>query len=260
MAAKLDGKVALVTGAAAGIGLEIAKVFIQHGAKVMLTDINAKALEAEAAALGENAAWLTLDVTDEAAWKEAIAKTSETFGKLNILVNNAGISEPGTIEDTSTDLWRRIMAINLDSVFFGCREAIPALKASNEPGSIINICSMSGLRPSSFISAYAASKAAVSMLTKCVALHCGNSGYPIRCNTVLPGATETPMFERYLDMTEASGISREDAYASFAQNHAMKRPGKPEEVAQGVLFLASDDSSFTTGADIPVEGGGLIRE
>ncbi|MEM1020981.1 MAG: SDR family NAD(P)-dependent oxidoreductase [Sphingomonadales bacterium] len=257
---KLDGKVALVTGAAAGIGLSTAKLFASEGAKVTIADIDETKAKAEAEALGSNAKAVVLNVTDENAWKDAVAASTDTFGKLNILVNNAGISEPGTIEDTSTELWRRIMSINLDSVFFGCREAMAAMKAAGEPGSIINICSMAGIRPASFITAYAASKAAVSMLTKCVALHCANMGYPIRCNSVLPGATETPMFERYLDASVASGIAREDAYDMFAQNHAMKRPGKPEEVAHAALFLASDDSSFTTGVDLPVEGGGLIRE
>ncbi|MEM7569393.1 MAG: glucose 1-dehydrogenase [Pseudomonadota bacterium] len=257
---KLDGKVALVTGAAAGIGLSVAKLFVAEGAKVVLADIDTEKATAEAQALGDSAYAVALDVTDEKAWKDAVAASTQTFGKLNILVNNAGISEPGTIEDTSTELWRRIMSINLDSVFFGCREAMVAMKAAEEPGSIVNVCSMSGIRPASFITAYSASKAAVSMLTKCIALHCANMSYPIRCNSVLPGATETPMFERYLDASVASGIAREDAYNMFAQNHALKRPGKPEEVAQAALFLASDDASFTTGVDLPVEGGGLIRE
>ena len=257
MSRRLDGQVALVTGAAGGIGLAVARLFVAEGARVMLADINAEGVAREAGALGDAAGAITLDVTDEAAWRTAIKATTERFGKLNILVNNAGISEPGTIEDTSTELWRRIMAINLDSVFFGCREALPAMKASGEPGSIVNIGSMSGRRPASFISAYCASKAAVSMLTKCVALHCANSDYPIRVNAVHPGATETPMFERYVNNM---GMPRDEAYAMFAANHAMKRPGKAEEVARGVLFLASEDASFTTGADLPVEGGGLIRE
>lgn len=258
MVGKLEGKVALVTGAAAGIGLSVAEAFVAEGAHVLLADIDGDEAAKQAGRLGAKA--FTLDVTSENAWKQAIAHCSDTFGKLNILVNNAGISEPGTVEETSTELWRRIMAINLDSVFFGCREAIALMKTSGEAGSIVNVCSMSGIRPASFITAYSASKAAVSMLTKCVALHCANTGLPIRCNTVLPGATETPMFERYLDASVASGISRQDAYDMFAQNHAMGRPGKPEEVAKAVLFLASDESSFTTGTDLPVEGGGLIRE
>jgi 3alpha(or 20beta)-hydroxysteroid dehydrogenase len=254
---RLDGKVALVTGGGGGLGLAIGRELVAAGATVMLADINLAQAQANAAEISAGTLAIALDVTSEAQWDGAIAATLAAFGKLNVLVNNAGISEPGTIEDTPTERYRRIMAVNLDSVFYGCHAAIPAMKASGETCAIVNIGSMSGLRPASFITAYCASKAAVSMMTKCIALHCANMGYPIRVNAVHPGATETPMLERYL---EGSGMSREDAYAMFASNHAMKRCGKAEEVARGVVFLASDAASFTTGVDLPVEGGGLIRE
>lgn len=255
--ARLEGKVALVTGGAAGIGEATCRLFVAEGARVLIADLDLAGAQALAAQLGDNAAAVALDVAEESAWQPAIAEAQRQFGKLNVLVNCAGISEPGTIEDTSTDLWRRVMAINLDSVFFGCRAAIPAMVAAGETGAIVNVGSMSGLRPAHFISAYCASKAAVSMLTKCVALHCAAQDYAIRVNAVHPGATETPMFERYVNNM---GMPRDEAYAIFAANHAMKRPGLPEEVARGILFLASDDASFSTGVDLPVEGGGLIRE
>jgi 3alpha(or 20beta)-hydroxysteroid dehydrogenase len=255
---RLDGKVALISGGAEGLGAATARLFAAEGARIVVGDVQFEKARALAAELGEAVAAVPLDVTVRESWQGAIDTTLSTFGRLNILVNNAGISQPGTIEDTSDELWRRTMAVNLDGVFYGCQTALDPMKAAGQPGAIVNLSSMLALRPGAPFLAYCASKAAVAMLTKCVALHCAKSGYPIRCNSVHPGAIETPMLERYLELM--SGVSREAAYQSFAANHPMGRCGEPEEVARACLYLASDESSFTTGAELTVDGGGFIRE
>ena len=255
---RLDGKVALISGGAEGLGAADARRFVAEGARVVIGDIQMDKAQALAAELHDHCHAVPLDVTDRSQWDAAVAATVARFGKLNILVANAGISEPGTIEDLGLDAWRRHRAINLDGVFHGVQAALPALKASGEPGSIIVMSSMLALRPGAIFLAYCASKAAVTMLTKCVALHCAKSGYPIRANTVHPGAIETPMMERYLTLNPA--LTRDEAYAGFAANHPMGRCGRPDEIANAVLWLASDESSFTTGTELTVDGGGFIRE
>lgn len=258
MPGRLAGKVALISGGAEGLGAADAHRFVAEGAKVVIGDVQLAKAEALAAELHDHCHAVALDVTDRAQWHAAVTATVARFGKLNILVNNAGISEPGTIEDVSDEAWRRHMAINLDGVFYGCQAALPALKASGEPGSIINMSSMLALRPGSIFVAYCASKSGVTILTKCVALHCAKMGYAIRANTVHPGAIETPMLERYLHL--APDLTREQAFQGFAANHPMGRCGKPEEIAAAVLWLASDESSFTTGTELTVDGGGWFRE
>jgi len=254
---QLDNKVAFVTGGAAGIGEQVSRMLASEGAKVMVTDMDgAKAAEV-AESIGAQAESTTLDVTSEEQWEAAIAKALETFGKLNVMVNNAGISEPGTIQDETLEHWQRVLDINLNGAFLGTKHAVNAMKDNGEDCSIVNIGSMLAVRPGAFVVAYCASKAGVRAMTKASALHCANSGYKIRCNLVHPGAIETPMLERYMEMT---GLERDAAYQSFAENHPMGRCGKPEEIAKAVLFLASDASSFTTGTDLTVDGGGFIRE
>lgn len=256
--ARLRGKVAIVSGAADGLGAATARLFVAEGASVLLGDIQVDKVMALAAELGPAAAAIDLDVTSPESWACAVGACLDSFGKLNILINSAGISEPGSIEDVSHEAWRRHQSINLDGTFFGCQAAIPAMKAANEDASIVNISSMLALRPGAMFVAYCASKAAVTMLTKCTALQMAASGTRIRANSVHPGAIETPMLERYLALVP--GLSREDAYAGFARNHPMGRCGKADEVARACLFLASEDSSFTTGAELTVDGGGFIRE
>jgi 3alpha(or 20beta)-hydroxysteroid dehydrogenase len=257
MGNRLRGKVALVTGAAEGLGEAIARAFVAEGAQVFLTDVQVDKGKALAKALGRKAAFFKLDVTSEQQWKRAFEAALKRFGQLNILVNNAGISEPGNPEDETFDHWKRVHAINLDSIFLGCKYGIAAIKANGEPGSIINMSSMLALRPGAFVGAYVSSKAAVMQYSKAVALHCAQTGLKIRCNTIHPGAIETPMFQRYLD---ASGLSHDEAYDLFARNHPMGRCGKPEEIAQAAVFLASDESSFTTGCELTVDGGSAIRD
>jgi NAD(P)-dependent dehydrogenase (short-subunit alcohol dehydrogenase family) len=254
---RLAGKVALISGAGKGMGEAIAKLFAQEGAKVALAGRTMKDVEGVAAAIGDNAIAIQLDVTDAADWKHAVESVDRKWGKLNILVNCAGVSEAASIEDATEDNWRRHMATNLDGVFFGCQAALPLLKASGEPASIVNIGSAFSLRPMGAFAAYSTSKAAVIALTKTIALHCAARGYKIRANVVHPGGTETPMLEQALANT---GMPRQDAYDYFVKIHPMGRLGKPEEVAQAVLWFASDASSFTTGSEISVDGGSAIRE
>ena len=251
----MTGKVALVTGGAEGIGGEIARQFIDAGGSVMLGDIQTEKAAAYAASLGTRAASATLDVSSLEQWTAAVKATTARFGKLTHLFNVAGISEPGSVEDVELDSWDRTLAINLNGTFYGCRSALPAMAASNETGAIINIGSMLALRVGSGFLAYCATKAAVTALSKCVALHCAEKGYKIRVNTVHPGAIRTPMFERYLGLFP----SAEEGEAIFAANHPMGRVGEAEEVARACLFLASEDASFSTGVDFTVDGGGNFR-
>ncbi len=251
----MAGKVALISGGAEGIGAEIARQFVAAGGSVMLGDVQAEKAAAHAASLGERAASIALDVSRLDQWDAAVSAAKARFGKLTHLFNVAGISEPGSIEDVALDSWDRTLAINLNGTFYGCRAALPAMAASGESGAIINIGSMLALRVGAGFIAYCASKAAVTAMSKCVALHCAEKGYKIRVNTVHPGAIRTPMFDRYLAMFP----SAEEGEAMFAANHPMGRVGEADEVARACLFLASDEASFTTGVDFTVDGGGNFR-
>jgi len=253
----LAGKVALISGAGKGMGEAIARLFAQEGAKVALAGRTLIDVEKVATSIGEKAMAIPLNVADAANWKQAIEAVAHKWGKLNILVNCAGVSEAASIEDATEEHWRRHMMTNLDGVFFGCQAALPLLKASGESASIVNIGSAFSLRPMGAFAAYATSKAAVIALTKTIALHCASQGYKIRANVVHPGGTETPMLEQALANT---GMPRQDAYDYFVKIHPMGRLAKPEEVAQAVLWFASDASSFTTGSEISVDGGSAIRE
>ena len=176
--------------------------------------------------------------------------------RCNVLVNNAGITLSGSIEDTSEDNWRQQMTTNLDSVYYGCQEALPLMKAANEPGSIINIASSFAVRPTGSYLAYCTSKGAVTTMTKTIALHCAAKGYPIRANVIHPGGTETSMLDRTFAQSK---LPRDQMYAMFEKLHPMGRYGKPDEVAQACLWLACEESSFTTGSEIMVDGGMSIR-
>lgn len=253
---RMADKVALISGGAEGIGAEVARRFVADGGAVMLGDTQHARAEALADELGERAAAVLLDVRDPADWQAAVAATVARFGKLTVLCNVAGISEPGSVSEVTLESWSRTIDINLNGTFHGCRAAIPAMVASNQPCAIVNVGSMLGLRPGGGFAAYCASKAAVTMLTKCVALECADQHHPIRANTVHPGAIRTPMFERYL---EAIPGTAEEVEAMFAANHPLGRIGEADEVAEAILFLASDAASFTTGADLTVDGGGAIR-
>jgi 3alpha(or 20beta)-hydroxysteroid dehydrogenase len=252
----MQGKVALISGGAEGIGAAVARLIVAEGGCVMLGDIQLGKAEALAAELGENAAATALDVRDLAQWEAAVSATWARFGKLTVLCNIAGISEPGNVVDGPLEVWQRTIDINLNGPFYGMRAAIPAMEASGEKCAIVNIGSMIALRPASFVAAYSASKTGLRGLTQSVALDLAERGLPIRVNMVHPGAIRTPMYDRY----KFSGAADPDAIETqFAATHPMDRIGEPDEVARAVVFLASDEASFTTGCDVTVDGGGSIR-
>jgi NAD(P)-dependent dehydrogenase (short-subunit alcohol dehydrogenase family) len=223
---------------------------------VTLGDIQADKGEALAEALGDLAMFVELDVTNEASWRQAASSAQARYGGLTTVVNSAGVSIPASIEDETLEGFRRTMAINLDGVFLGCKIGVEALKAG-KGGAIVNIASTLGARAGAIFPAYSASKAGVRLLTRSVALHCAEQGYDIRVNAVLPGAIHTEMVEGYVAAGEAAGGTREQVIAGFAQVHPMKRLGRPQEAAAAILFLASDDAGYITGADLPVDGGYL---
>jgi 3alpha(or 20beta)-hydroxysteroid dehydrogenase len=252
----MQGKVALVTGGAEGIGATVGRMIVAEGGQVMLCDVQIDKAKAVAAELGDSAEAFELDVRNLDQWHEAVKATQARFGKLNVLCNIAGISEPGNVVDVDLDSWTRTMDINLEGPFFGMRAAIPAMEAAGEPGAIVNIGSMIAMRAAAFVAAYSASKAGLLGLTRSVALDLAERGVPIRANMVHPGAIRTPMYDRY----KYSGADTpENIETNFAATHPMNRIGEPEEVAKAVVFLASDEASFTTGCDFTVDGGGSIR-
>ncbi len=257
MSERLKGKSALITGGASGIGAAAAARFVEEGAKVALADVNVEKGEALASKLGENARFIKLDVTDENNWKEAIQAASDAIVPLSAIVNSAGVSIPANIEDLTYDGFKHTTAINLDGVFLGCKYGVAAMK-EQKGASIINVCSTLGVRGGALFAAYCASKGGVRMLSKSVAAHCAEQGYDIRVNCILPGAIHTEMVEGYIDAGLAQGATREAVIAGFADVHPMKRLGQPREAADAIVFLASDESTFTTGADLPVDGGYLL--
>lgn len=252
----LAGKVALVTGAAKGMGKAIAMLFAREGARVALAARSIEQAQRVADEIGEAALALALDVTDRTAWDRAVAAVDTRWGRLDVLVNCAGISESATTEAVTDEAWQRHMQTNLDGPFHGCRASLPLMRCSGEPGSIINVSSLFAQRPAPGFAAYCTSKAALTCFTKVFALECAAAKLPIRVNSVHPGGIETDMLEQAL---AASGLPREQAYQHFARIHPMGRMGKPEEVAAACLWLASEASSFTTGTEINVDGGALIR-
>ncbi|MBU6394618.1 MAG: SDR family oxidoreductase [Sphingomonadales bacterium] len=253
---KMTGKVALISGGAEGIGGTVAELFVAEGGSVMLGDLQLDKAKAHAARLGPNADAVQLDVRSLEQWEAAVAATLALFGKLTTLCNIAGISEPGNTVDVDLDSWHRHIDINLTGSFYGCRAAIPALAASGEPATIVNVGSMLAQRASGNMAAYCASKAGVTHLTRTVALDCAERGLRIRANTVHPGAIRTPMYNRYLN---AGGATPEQIEAVMASAHPMGRVGEPDEVARAILFLSCEDSSFTSGTDLNVDGASAIR-
>jgi len=241
---RMRGKVALVSGGAEGIGAATARLIVAEGGSVMLGDVQLEKAQALAAQLGERAAAVQLDVRNLAQWQAAVSATRSRFGKLTVLCNIAGISEPGNVPDGSLDVWQRTIDINLHGPFYGMRAAIPAMEASGEPCAIVNIGSMIAMRPAAFVAAYSASKAGLRGLTQSVALDLADRGLPIRANIVHPGAIRTPMYERY----KFSGADTpENIETNFAATHPMNRIGEPEEVARAVVHMAN-------------AGGGTFKE
>jgi NAD(P)-dependent dehydrogenase (short-subunit alcohol dehydrogenase family) len=251
---RLTGKIALVTGAASGIGLATTRMFISQGAAVVMSDINAEAGEAEAKRLrgsGGLVIFVAHDVTSEPSWVAAIQAVRTAHGRLDILVNNAGVGTGGSIEDATLEEWRQIHAVNADGPFLGCKHGIALMKQSGDGGSIVNISSVAGIIGAPQLAAYCASKGSVRLLTKSVALHCARKGYGIRCNSVHPSYTDTPMVNGMVEQHRAPDRYR----AALEGASPMGRLGQADDVAGAILYLASDDAKFTTGAEIVVDGG-----
>ena len=250
---RVDGKAALVTGAAQGLGAAAAERLALEGASVLLTDVDTVNLEQTAARIAERSQskvrWLGQDVTEETDWHRALDLARDEFGGLNILVNNAGIGALGSVEDETLENWRRVHAIDLDSVFIGCKLAIPLMTGSGG-GSIVNISSISGIIAGHNLAAYNSAKAAVRHLSKSVALHCARSRNGIRCNSVHPSFVDTPILDGL-----AGPAGRDAAVAKLERQIPLGRIGRPEEVGYAVLYLASDESGFTTGTELIVDGG-----
>jgi NAD(P)-dependent dehydrogenase (short-subunit alcohol dehydrogenase family) len=248
--ARLENKVVLISGGASGIGAETARLVLREGGKAVLADRDEAKGNALAAELGNSAAFVALDVTDEAAWQKAVATAVETYGGLHGLLNAAGIGVRNSIEDCSLEDYRRVNDINSMGTFLGCKTAIAAMKQSGG-GSIVNISSVLGLRGASYAMAYCASKGAVRSLTKNVALHCAQMKYAIRCNSVHPGYIDTPMIAPRLAGTIDNMTGRQ-----WLENlHPLGRLGRAEEVANMILFLLSDESTFSTGSEFVCDGG-----
>lgn len=242
---RLEGQVALISGAARGMGAATARRFVDEGARVVLGDVKDDLGKEVADELGDAAHYVHLDVTDEAMWHEAVAQAERVFGKLTVLVNNAGIVGMGLIPDMPLDDYRRIIEINQTGVFLGMRAAIPALLRAGG-GSIVNVSSVEGLGGGQTLAAYGASKFAVRGMTKAAALDLGAQN--IRVNSIHPGAILT-------DMVREVGLTTPEGEAFVASKTAMRRMGRPEEVAAVTAFLASDDASYCTGAEFVVDGG-----
>ena len=258
MAGRVEGKIALITGAAQGLGEASARMLAREGARVALTDINLDGAKRVAASINENhkgtAIAIAHDVTSEAQWQSALAETERAFGGLHVLVNNAGISAGSDVESTSLEDWKRVHAIDLDSVFLGCKLAIPlmarSVKATGLGGSIVNISSISGIIAGHNMAAYNSAKAAVRHLSKSVALHCARKGYGIRSNSVHPVFIATPILDPLVQR-----YGREEAYGKLGRQVPLGRIGEPDDIAYAVLYLASDESKFVTGAELKVDGG-----
>jgi NAD(P)-dependent dehydrogenase (short-subunit alcohol dehydrogenase family) len=251
---RLSGKIALITGAAQGLGLAMAQLFVAQGAQVVMTDINETGVRDAAMALGAAAFALPQDVTNPDQWQQVCDATVAHFGGLNIVVNNAGVAGYGSVESCTFEEWRRVHAIDLDGVFLGCKYALPHIAkhtaATGTRGSILNISSIAGVIAAADFAAYNSAKAAVMHLTKSVALHCAKSGYAVTCNSIHPVFIDTPILD---------GFNAKYDHATIVQKLGRQIPvgkvGEPDDVAYGALYLCSDEAKFVTGSALYIDGG-----
>ncbi|MBI1186017.1 MAG: SDR family oxidoreductase [Alphaproteobacteria bacterium] len=250
---RLDGKIAIVTGAASGIGAATARAFVREGADVILTDVQDEKGRALAAEIGGD--YQTQDVSDEARWIALVDDVVARKGRLDVLVNNAGVFMGATIEDTDLALWNKVIAVNLTGVMLGCKHAVRAMKANpgGPAGSIVNISSITGYVGLANGAAYTASKGGVRLLTKSVAVHAARAYKTIRCNSVHPGAIDTPMNQAAFDASGDPAGMR----TFFSALQPIGRMTTPDEIAAACLFLASDEASSVNGAELLVDGGWL---
>lgn len=251
---RVTGKKAFITGAAQGLGAAIATMLAREGAKVTVTDINGGGAEDTAAkinaAFGAGTAFaFQHDVTDEARWQEVLQSGHDSMGGLNILVNNAGIGTIGSVEDETYDAFKMVQAVDVDSIFLGCKYAMPLMR-DHGLGSIVNISSIAGIIASHNYVSYNAAKAAVRHMSKSIALHGARTGGKIRCNSVHPTFIDTPILDGVKKM-----FGEKEGLAKLARQVPLGKVGEPDDIAYAVLYLASDESKFVTGSELKVDGG-----
>ena len=262
MAGRVQGKVALVTGGSSGIGRGCAEKLAAEGATVVVTDIqDDKGAETVAmiAKVGGKAWYLRHDVTDEAAWESVIAEIKAREGRLDILVNNAGIGIGGSVIEMTLADWRRQTAINLDGVFLGVKHSLPLMRVSGDGGSIINMSSVAGLKGAASLAGYCATKGGVRLFTKSVAMECANARDGVRVNSVHPGIIETPIWLTVGQAVNPGSNEAPDLDAMSALAVPLGVKGYPEDIANGVLWLASAESRYVTGQELVIDGGMTVR-
>ncbi|NBB53401.1 glucose 1-dehydrogenase [Rhizobium sp. CRIBSB] len=260
MTGRVAGKTALITGAAGGLGLAMAKMLARQGARVAVTDVNSAGAETLAAAINAeipgSAFAFTHDVASEDQWVEVIQAAVRAMGSLSVLINNAGVGGPMAFVETDTaENWQRQYEINLRSIMFGCKHAMPHLRQA-APASIINISSVAGLAAAPGMGAYNATKAAVWMYSKTVALEAAKQDWNVRCNSVHPVFIKTPILDPFIAM---AGGDEDKAHERLSRGIPLKRIGEPDDVAYAVLYLASDESKFVTGSELIIDGGMLAQ-
>jgi 3(or 17)beta-hydroxysteroid dehydrogenase len=251
---RVEGKIAIVTGSGTGIGRATALRLAGEGATLVITDMDMAAGETVVGEIGDTANFVQQDVREEGDWRRLMDDTLSRHGRLDILVNNAGILATENLqelESTELDQWRAIQCVNTEGVFLGCKYGVEAMRA-NGGGSIVNLSSMAALVGTPHLVAYGASKGAVRQLTKSVALHCGSRGYGIRCNSVHPGLIETRMGDQVMALGNGDIERNKEARRRMVP---LGELGRPDDVANCILFLASDDARYVTGAELVVDGG-----
>ena len=249
---RVANKVVIVTGAASGLGAADARLLAHHGAAVVMTDINEAAGRALADEIG--AQFVRQDVADEAGWRDLVAGVLRSHGRLDGLVNNAGVAHVGNIETTSTEVWRRTLAIHLDATFFGCKHALPAMKASGG-GSIVNMSSTAALVGIAEYLAYSAAKGGIRSMTKSIAIHCRAQKNGIRCNSIHPGSISTPMVHAALESLVGLKLMEQPDPEAVRKKMGI---GEPNDVAYMVLYLISDESKHVNGAELVIDNGDTV--
>ena len=257
---RVSGKVALVTGAASGIGRACAERLAAEGARVLLTDVQDMEGAGVAAGImkaGGEASFRRHDVTVEDEWIGVVGEIERRFGRLDILVNNAGIAVSGLVTDLTLEQWRRQQAVNVEGVFLGLKHSLPLMRKAGNGGSIINVSSVAGLKGAMLLSAYCASKGAVRLMSKAVALECAGLRDGVRVNSIHPGIIDTPIWNAIPGAAGSNAQRDLDAMAAMGVPLGVK--GAPIDIAQGVLWLASDESRYVTGAELVIDGGLTVR-
>lgn len=246
---RLEGKIAIVTGAASGIGSAVAERFAGEGARVAATDISFRERPAD---FGSNPVPVAHDVRSGAGWDEVVALVGERFGRVDILVNNAGVVARKNIEELDMETWEQVIGVNLTGAMLGCKAVIAAMRRNpgGAAGSIINIASTTSYAGLPGDAAYTAAKGGVRQLTKSIAAHCARAGLSIRCNSISPGAIETPLTRQMAEL-------RPEQYERYKRMSPLNRMGRPEDIASMAVQLAADESGYVTGADMVVDGGML---